>query len=80
MWRIYGGAMTVVAGIAAFIEAHRHVPLPARLPSGVGSVIPASGWSPTAYDLVRGGAWALVIFGAVTVIVGLIQYEVRSWD
>ena len=72
--------MTVVAGIAAFIVAHRHVPVPARLPSGAGLVSPASGWSPTAYDLVRIGAWALVIFGAVTVVVGLIQYEVRSWD
>src|SRR5438445_11221380 len=26
MWRIYGGAITVIAGIAAFIEAHSHPP------------------------------------------------------
>ncbi len=80
MWRIYGGATMVVGGIAAFIEAHRHMPVPARRPLEVGSVTPASGLSTTAYDLLRIGGWALVIFGAVTVIVGFIQYEVRSWD
>jgi hypothetical protein len=35
---------------------------------------PASGLSPTAYDLLHIGAWALVIFGALLIIVGLIGY------
>ena len=77
MWRVYGGAILVLAGIAAFIEAHRHIPIPARPPAGVGLVTPASGLSPTAYDLLRLGGWALVILGSVTVAVGLIRYAVR---
>jgi hypothetical protein len=82
MWRIYGGATMVIAGIAAFIEAHRHVPVRAGRPEVAhpGLLSPASGLSPTAYDLLHIGAWALVIFGALTVIVGLIRYEVRAWD
>ncbi len=79
MLKVYGGAIPIVAGIAAFIEAHRHMPVPARRPE-FGLITPASGLSPTAYDLVRIGGWALVIFGSVTVILGLIQYEVRAWD
>jgi hypothetical protein len=31
----------------------------------------------TAYDLLRIGAWALVILGALTLIVGLIRYWQR---
>ena len=34
---------------------------------------PASGLSQTAYDLLRVGAWALVIVGGLLVIVGLIR-------
>jgi hypothetical protein len=90
---VYGGALAVTAGIAAFIEAHSnqpvaaHTPLPESplqhlqleralgyvFPIG-GSGTPASGLSPTAYDLLRIGAWALVILGALTVILGLIRY------
>ena len=33
----------------------------------------ATGLSHTAYDLLRIGAWALVIFGAVLVVTGLIR-------
>jgi hypothetical protein len=82
MLRIYGGAILIIAGIAAFIEAHRHAPVPAGRPAGgqAGLITPASGLSPTNYDLLHIGAWALVIFGAVTVILGLIRYEVRAWD
>jgi hypothetical protein len=29
MWRVYGGAIMVIAGIAAFIEAHSHHPISA---------------------------------------------------
>jgi hypothetical protein len=32
MWRVYGGALAVIAGIAAFIEAHSHRPLYAVKP------------------------------------------------
>jgi hypothetical protein len=88
MWRIYGGAITVIAGIAAFIEAHANQPVaasgPLRLsarqilalrprgePSGA---VPASGLSPTAYDLLRIAGWALVILGVLTVLVGLIAF------
>jgi hypothetical protein len=83
MWRVFGGAALVVAGIAAFIEAHGHKPLvapPERVyqnSEGVHEVsvaVPATGLSHTAYDLLRIGAWALVIFGALLVIVGLIGY------
>jgi hypothetical protein len=79
MWRVYAGAVPIVAGIAAFIEAHRHIPVAAQHPE-LGLVRPASGLSPTAYDLLRIGGWALVIFGSVTVILGLIRYEVEAWD
>jgi hypothetical protein len=79
MLRVYAGAVPIIAGIAAFIEAHRHMPVPARR-TELGLMSPASGLSPTAYDLLRVGAWALVIFGALTVILGLIRYEVRAWD
>ena len=75
----------MVAGVAAFIEAHEHRPVPPFTPPG-GSfrlrewaeqgVYPhaASGLSSTAYDLLRIGAWALVIFGALLVVMGLIAY------
>ena len=79
MWRVFGGAALVVAGIAAFIEAHTHKPVGGILEQyvrgGPTEVIrPASGLSPTAYDLLRIGAWALVIFGALLIVVGLIAY------
>ena len=87
MWRIYGGAIMVIAGIAAFIEAHSHKPatLPAfpRISTSAGATdeitvaVPNHGLSSTAYDLLRIGAWALVVLGALTVIVGLIRYWQR---
>lgn len=82
MRMVYGGAIMVIAGVSAFIEAHRHVPVPAGRPAvgEPGLIAPASGLSPTAYDLLRIGAWALVIFGTLTVVLGLIRYEVRAWD
>jgi hypothetical protein len=87
--RVYGGALAVTAGVAAFIEAHSNQPVAAYAPPplsamqrlqleragvSVGGGSPASGLSPTAYDLLRIGAWALVILGALTVILGLIRY------
>jgi hypothetical protein len=76
MWRVYGGAVAVIAGIAAFIEAHVHKPF-----AGVNFGLldsrydqPPSGLSQTAYDLLRIGGWALVIVGALTIVLGLIRY------
>jgi hypothetical protein len=88
MWRVYGGAIAVIAGIAAFIEAHSNHPVAAYTPAPRSALqareelagiiargaTPASGLSPTAYDLLRIGAWALVILGALTVVLGLIRY------
>jgi hypothetical protein len=87
MWRTYGGALMVIAGIAALIEAHSHHPVaavpPTHLRPGVALALerpvvsagePASGLSPTAYDLLHIGAWALVILGGLTVLLGLIRY------
>jgi hypothetical protein len=76
MSRVYAGATLILGGIAAFIVAHRHVPVPARRPE-IGVITPASGLSPTAYDLLRLGGWALVILGTLTAVVGLIHYAVR---
>jgi uncharacterized membrane protein HdeD (DUF308 family) len=83
MWRIYGGAIMVIAGIAGLIEAHSNRPAVTPPPyaykdaRGIHEVdvaVPIGGLSQTAYDLLRIGAWALVILGALTVIVGLIRY------
>jgi hypothetical protein len=68
---MFAGMALVVAGIAAIIEAH-------SFPSGYFTPgIPGapSRLSQTAYDVIRIGGSMLVIFGAVTVIVGLIGYS-----
>ncbi len=77
MRRVYTGAIMIVGGIALFIYAHRHIPVPAHQPE-LGIVTPASGLSATAYDLVRIGGWALVILGGVTVALGLIRYATAA--
>jgi hypothetical protein len=56
-------------GFAAFIEAHSNRPKPVSFGEG------AEGHSQTAYDLLRISSWALVIIGALPVIVGLIGKE-----
>ncbi len=75
MRRVFGGAALVIAGISAFIETHAHRPmhsgLPIRLLSGE-SAPPEL--STTAYELLRIGAWALVIIGALLIIMGLMSY------
>lgn len=93
MWRVFGGAFLVVGGIAGFIEAHSNRPVAATPGLAEGNVArevqltnagidtaphPASGLSPVAYDLLRIGAWALVIFGALLVAIGLIGFWVRT--
>jgi hypothetical protein len=43
---------------------------------GIGEALharPASGLSPDAYDLLRIGAWALVILGAATMVLGIVR-------
>ena len=76
MRQVLGGAVLVIAGIAAFIEAHSHAPR-YGCPSGqseCGQLVPR-GLSQTAYDLLRIGAWALVIVGGLLVVTGLIRYR-----
>jgi hypothetical protein len=86
MWRVFGGAALVVAGIAAFIEAHTHRPESNYLcPEGhepciigegqrVHLHLATRGLSQTPYDLLRIGAWALMIVGALLIVVGLMDH------
>jgi hypothetical protein len=72
------GAVLVVGGIAAKIEAARHAPdYVVNGPAGSYCSVPCHyhnvGWSQTLYDLVRIGGWALLIFGALIVAVALIR-------
>jgi hypothetical protein len=64
------GALLIVAGIAAQIVAARHRP---EYVTGGFSFGRWTGWSSTAYDLVRIGGWALLVFGAVIVAFALIR-------
>jgi hypothetical protein len=68
MVRIFGGAALVIAGIAGFIVSSSNKPVLYR------PCEPDCGWSHSAFDIVRIGAWALVIVGALLVLVGLIAY------
>jgi hypothetical protein len=86
MWRIYCGAVMAIAGIAGLVVAGSHHPEAHHPPVDFGGknvlgtltlTSPESGWSQTAYDLVRIGGWALVVLGALTAIVGLIRYSQR---
>jgi hypothetical protein len=95
MRRIFIGATLIIAGIAAFIEAHTHAPsymYVCRLVNGEAcpegrhfveagehverqvSALEPGALAQTPYDLLRIGAWALVIFGAALLLVGLIGY------
>jgi hypothetical protein len=70
------GATLAVAGIAGFIEASANIPgreCPgSRIRCFSGQTVPA-GLSFTAYDLLRIASWALVIFGALLVLTGLMR-------
>ena len=78
MRSVFGGAVLVIAGIAAFIEAHsHHTTVHSTRRTWTASIISehrASGLSQTAYDLLRIGAWALVIIGGLLIVTGLIRY------
>jgi uncharacterized membrane protein len=87
--RVYVGAVLIIVGIAGFIETHSHHPVSAvgvpgdafekaRLATRGVAPIPASGLPPTAYDLLRIGAWALIVLGVVTVILGLICFSRKA--
>jgi hypothetical protein len=75
MIRALLGALLVACGIAAQIVAGRHMPQSSAvvIPGGGSSgVFVHTGWSQTAYDLVRIGGWALLVFGAVIVLFALV--------
>jgi hypothetical protein len=81
MRQIFAAAVLVVAGIAAFIEAHSHRPITQYVcPNGSEECKAAKlfahhhGLSQTAYDLLRIGAGALVIVGGLLVVTGLIRF------
>jgi hypothetical protein len=73
MRRVFGGAVLVSAGVAAFIEAHTYKPHRPEI-----EPLSAEPLSRTAYDLLRIGGWVLVIFGSLIIITGLIRYWVAQ--
>lgn len=69
---IFGAGLVMVAGIAGLIEANRYRPLPAGY--FLSSAGAPSRLSETAFDLLRIGGWALIVFGGLLAIVGLIRF------
>ena len=69
MRQVFGGAVLVSAGIAAFIEAHTYKPHRPEI-----EPLSTAPLSRDAYDLLRIAGWALVVFGAVIIVTGLIRY------
>ena len=79
MWRIYVGAVALLAGIGAFILDYRDRPLEAFRPYDHGTHIAlVQGLSHTAYDLIHVGGWALIVAGVLLTIMGLIRYSVAA--
>jgi hypothetical protein len=75
MQQVLGGVVLVIARIAAFIEVHSHQPIYAERRFGRGAGLELQpGLSQTPYDILRIGAWALVIIGGLVVVTGLIRY------
>jgi hypothetical protein len=76
-----GGAVLVILGIAAFIEAYSHAPeyvCPGEYTAlGVCSheYLASGHLSQTAYDLLRIGGSALVIVGGLLVATAVIRYR-----
>ncbi len=76
------GALGVIAGIAALIEEQAHQPateyegtqgeIARQMAQGSPGI--HVGLSNTADDLLRIGAWALLILGAATLVLGLIGF------
>jgi len=74
MRRIFGGAALVIGGIAAFTLASRHAPQYTTVGHKL-RLFQESALSPTNYDLLSVGAWALVIVGTLLVVTGIIRYS-----
>jgi hypothetical protein len=78
MRQISAGAVLVVAGIAAFIEAHSHRP-EYECKGAVGACERGEGLrllpGETPYEIPSGVAWAVVILGGLVVVTGLIRYR-----
>lgn len=86
--RVYSGAVLVILGIAGFVVDAANRPVPAKALPGDAITKQeliegglhdkaAKGFSHSLYDAVHIGGWALIILGALTVLVGLIQYAKR---
>jgi hypothetical protein len=75
--RIVGAASLIVAGIAGQIIAASHRPTFDQIGSCVVGICGGRflGWSRTAYDVVRIGSWALVVFGVVLTVAALLRYR-----
>ena len=73
MRQVFGGAVLVSAGIAAFIEAHTYKPHRPEV-----EPLSSAPLSRGSYDLLRIAGWALVVFGTVIIITGLIAYWTRQ--
>jgi hypothetical protein len=82
------GAVLLIAGVAGLVIVPEHAP---SVISADSIVIPGTtkrlagfgrtvvgGWSRSVYDLARIATWALLIIGAILVVMGLIRYARRS--
>ena len=65
---VVGGGFLIVAGFVAAVVARRHQPIDATRHHL------ASGLSHTGYDVLVIGAWAMIIFGLLLAVMGLIRY------
>ena len=74
-----------IAGVAGMVVVPEHAPSlssPSSIPipgttntvNGFGLPTVVGGWSQTVYDIARVGTWALLIVGAILVVMGLIKY------
>ena len=81
MRQVFGGASLIVVAFALGALDQRNKPVDAIYRYNEGGKdwesIPASGLSHTAYDVLRVGAWALIVFGVLLIIVGLMQYRAQ---
>ena len=69
------GAALLIAAVAGFVVVPEHAPQ--FVCGGFGEVTSSdqcAGWSRTAYDVAKIATWALLIVGALLVVMGLIRY------
>ena len=80
MWRVYLGALGVIAGVVALVEAHSHRPeyeckaAVSACEHGEGLRLLPDHLTQSPYDLLSGIGWALVSLGVLTVVLGLIGF------